>query len=249
MKDDQFIRDSRLRRRRHPVGGFTWGSILVTLGIIFLLQNLHLMSEHFNWWALFILVPALISLTSAFTAFQGSGWRINAAAGSGLGGGLVILTVALMFLFDLNWSVWWPLMLIVPGFAVFINGFNDRPSLSPIASGLVNLSYWSGAALMLLGAAFQFDRLGFLHLAETFGRYQWWGAIILIVGLGLVFNAYRISGKETTFGPGARVFLFFGLTLSAIAVLALLGLDLNLALPILLIVAGLAFLSTLLFRR
>ena len=124
-----------MRRGR---GGIWWGLVLVAIGAIFLLQNIGALSQHFNWWAVFILVPALSALSGAWFAFERSR-RFDAAVRSAIGGGLIILTVALMFMFSLDWGLWWPLMLIVPGFTIFINGFPDyRPG--PALGGLIGLS-------------------------------------------------------------------------------------------------------------
>ncbi len=233
-----------MRRRR---GGIGWGLVLIVIGAIFLLQNIGALSQHFNWWAVFILVPALSALSGAWFAFERSR-RFDAAVRSALGGGLIILTVALMFMFSLDWGLWWPLMLIVPGFTIFINGFpDDRPG--PAWGGWIGLSLWVGASVILLGATFLANNLSLIHLHVMFGSFQWWGIFILIPGMGALFNALVVfvkSGNRLTLA--AQGLFILGLVICAVAALALLGLNWNLLAPIMVIAVGIGFLVSYLIK-
>lgn len=248
--DQQPVENEHPRHFRRRSRGLWWGFLLVALGGIFLLQNLGILGEGVNWWAIFILAPALTSLTAAWYAFEHSGFKFNAAVRGGLGGGLILLTVGCMFLFGADWSTWWPLMVIVPGFTIFLNGLSRANWHSPALGSLVNMNLWIGIDVMLLGGVFLANNVGIFSIREAFGNTQWWGIFILIPGVGLIFNALMIflkSGKF--FGVATQVVLYLGLAVSAIGALALLGLQWNMVFPVLLIVAGFAFLSTLLFRR
>jgi hypothetical protein len=229
-------------------GGIWWGLVLVAIGAIFLLQNIGAISEHFNWWAVFILVPALSALSGAWFAFERSK-RFDAAVRSALGGGLIILTVALMFMFGVDWNRWWPLMLIVPGFTIFINGFPDyRPG--PAMGGLIGFSLWAGASIMLLGATFLANNLSLINLHSLFGSFQWWGIFILIPGIGALFNALMVfirSDNHVTLA--AQGFFILGLVICAVSALVLLGLDWNLLAPIMVIAVGIGFLTSYMVRR
>jgi hypothetical protein len=117
--DNQDWREERRARRRS--GGEAWigGFILIALGVIFLLQNFG--GFHFrNWWALFILIPAIGSLGTAWSLSQRAG-KLNRAARSALFSGLVLLLITAAFLFDLNWNLLLPLLLIVLGLGMLIN--------------------------------------------------------------------------------------------------------------------------------
>jgi hypothetical protein len=98
------------RRSKMPWLG---GVILIALGVIFLLQNISGFSLG-NWWALFILIPAVGSLATAWRAYQAQG-RWGAAARNPLVGGLLLLAVAVIFLFGLDWGRIWPVFLIIAG--------------------------------------------------------------------------------------------------------------------------------------
>ena len=93
--------------------GWLGGAVLILIGVIFLLQNISGFSLN-NWWALFILIPALASLGTAWRAYQAHG-RLTAAVRAPLFGGLILLLVAALFLFNLDWGRFWPFFLIIAG--------------------------------------------------------------------------------------------------------------------------------------
>jgi riboflavin transporter FmnP len=108
-------RDGDFVRRGGPWIG---GVVLILLGLIFLVQNLS-GAQLGNWWALFILIPAIGSLAAAWRAHQTHG-RLTAAARGPLIGGLVLTLVALIFLLNLNWGQVWPLFLILAGLGALL---------------------------------------------------------------------------------------------------------------------------------
>jgi len=230
------------------ISGIWWGAGLVFVGIIFLLQNIGALNQHFNWWAIFIFIPALSAFSGAGIAYERSG-RIDAAVRSAVGGGLIILTVALMFLINLNWGLWWPLMVIMPGFAIFINGFPDKQS-GDAFRGLIGFSVWCGAAMMLLGATFLANNLKLINLETLFGTFRWWGIFILIPGVGAIINGLVVflkGGNRLTWA--SQALLMLGLVITAVAALVLLGLDWNLLGPIIVIAIGVGFLTSYLAHR
>ena len=89
------------------------GAVLIVIGIVFLLQNISGIDLG-NWWALFILIPALGSLATAWRIYQIHG-RLTSAARGPLVGGFILLLVATIFLFNLDWGKVWPLFLIIAG--------------------------------------------------------------------------------------------------------------------------------------
>lgn len=225
------------RRRSALINGL----LLVLLGVIFLLRNMNLISREFNWWALFILLPALGSLWGAWELFQRQGGRVTSGVRGLLGGGLIILTVAGMFLLDLDWTRWWPLMLIMPGVAMALGGWPDA-EISPAAAGFQALNLWLGGTVVLLGLTFLADNLGAFSLRETFGRFPWWGYFIALPGVGAFINAAWVFARQGGLSQAVVGLAVIGLGICAAAAVALLGLSWNVLGPVLLIVAGAAVL-------
>jgi len=106
----------------HRNGSWIGAIILIGLGAIFLLQNLGMFYIG-NWWALFILLGTAGAWGSAWHIYQNNGQRITQAVTGALIGGLFPLAVALIFLFNLNWGVMWPIFLIIAGVAVLSRSF------------------------------------------------------------------------------------------------------------------------------
>jgi hypothetical protein len=107
------------RRAAREGGAWIGGVILIGLGVIFLLQNAGLLALE-NWWALFILIPALGSFGAAFTEYRVSG-RFNAKTRGSIVAGVVFTAVAAVFLFNLNFSLLLPVILIVAGIGILIS--------------------------------------------------------------------------------------------------------------------------------
>jgi hypothetical protein len=92
-------------------GSWLPGIILVLLGGIFLAQSYFGASLR-NWWALFILIPAVSTLTTAYALWRDG--HADWATGPFIAGlGFLVLTA--MFLLDLPIGQLWPLFLIVAG--------------------------------------------------------------------------------------------------------------------------------------
>ena len=122
--------EERMRRReerwaaRGGRGSGAWvgGAILVILGIVFLLQNMGAFVLN-NWWALFILIPAIGAFAAAWRNYQDAGGRLTGAARGSLIGGVVLTMVAAVFLFNLNWTVAGPVLIILAGIGLLLNAF------------------------------------------------------------------------------------------------------------------------------
>ena len=106
----------RADRERPP---WLLGLILLVVGAVLLLQNLRLLPGNWlaNWWALFILIPAVGSFSGAVTAYRQG--HARAAIGPFVGG-VVLTLVALTFLFSWSWSIMGPALLIAGGVALLL---------------------------------------------------------------------------------------------------------------------------------
>ena len=118
-------RRARRAARRRGNSGWIVGAVLILIGLAFLLQNLGLPILQ-NWWALFILIPAIGSLVTAWNIYQNNGHRFTAAVRWPLFSGLIITAVAVIFLFNISFGVYWPVLLIAAGLLILFNGLFSR---------------------------------------------------------------------------------------------------------------------------
>lgn len=114
--------EERAERWRHRSNrsGLVWGSVLILLGVIFFLQNSGI-ALTFNWWAIFIFIPAFWSFVRAWDGYREEN-RLNRRTAGALVGGTLLTVVALVFLFNLSFSWLWPLLLILGGAALIMTG-------------------------------------------------------------------------------------------------------------------------------
>jgi hypothetical protein len=101
------------------------GGVLILVGLVFVLKNVTGVELH-NWWALFILIPALGSLVTACQMYVKNGRRFTGASQGPLIGGVLLAAVAAIFLFDIAWEFAWPFLLILAGGAVLLGAFRRR---------------------------------------------------------------------------------------------------------------------------
>ncbi len=118
-------REERWAARGSRGGAWIFGAILIIIGIVFLLQNMNIFILN-NWWALFILIPAVAAFGSAWRSYQDAGGRLTGGARGSLIGGLVLVLVAAVFLFGLNWGVVGPLLIVLAGIGLLLNAFLPR---------------------------------------------------------------------------------------------------------------------------
>jgi hypothetical protein len=126
---EPFDRRAARRERREegladPSRGGAWvaGFILIILGAVFLMRNTGIFNFPLrNWWALFILIPAVGALDTALRVYRRAGNQLNRVARSSLLVGLVLVFVTVMFLFEISWAFFGPLLLILVGIALIVN--------------------------------------------------------------------------------------------------------------------------------
>jgi hypothetical protein len=117
----------RQRRAQHladpsRAGSWVVGLILIVLGALFLMRNTGTYDFPLkNWWALFILIPAIGAFDTALRTFRSAGNQLNAPTRSSVLVGTVLTFVTFMFLFDLSWTYFGPLLIILVGIAIIFN--------------------------------------------------------------------------------------------------------------------------------
>ena len=127
-------REARRQRRAERLadpsrpGSWVMGLILIVLGALFLLRNTGTFDIPLrNWWALFILLPAIGAFDSARRLYQSAGNRLIPPATGSLIVGLVLTFVAAIFLFGLSWSYFGPILIILIGIGIlFTYTFGSR---------------------------------------------------------------------------------------------------------------------------
>ena len=163
-------------------------------------------------------------------------------------GGLFPLLVAVMFLFNMEWDIYWPLFVILGGFGTFLSGFPFyRPEDVKVPDMLLRHRPWPlfiGLGALVLGAAFLGQNMGWLDIAAIIPFENWWGIPILIASLGGFGTALMLYLKRH---PNFMVMinLAAGAAAALPAIIAILNLDwryMNMVTPIILILAGLGLL-------
>lgn len=106
---------------RGQSGAFIGGFVLIAVGVIFLIQQLGVDLPN-NWWALFILIPAAGAFARGFSAYRANGNRLDSAAVTAFAGALLFVTLTVIFLTGADWSVVWPILVIIIGLGVLGRG-------------------------------------------------------------------------------------------------------------------------------
>ena len=104
------------------------GLILVLVGVAFLLGNFTDF-ELKNWWAYFILIPAIGSFANAWNSYRRDGYLSPPSRGS-LFAGTMMTLVAAIFIFNLSWNLLWPVAMILVGLGMVL-GNMGRQEKSP----------------------------------------------------------------------------------------------------------------------
>ena len=193
-------------------------SLVVLGGALFLLSVLQVSFD--NWWALFVLMPALALFLGGRVVPRGRNGRFSLLSRLLFASALVVLVVALMFMVNLNWSVWWPLMLVAPGSALLIVG--GRGSDNPATAAWIGYLRWVAGTTIGLGFVFLAHTLGFVDL-NSFGEFNWWGVFIAFPAMGALLQAVRLYGRLGQIS--LSVIALFGIALlsGTTAVIELLG--------------------------
>jgi hypothetical protein len=106
------------RLERHG-GAWVGGLVLIAVGVVLLLQNQGIATLR-NWWALFLFIPAVGAFATAWKSYQQAGGRLAGPAAASLVGGTVLTLVAVAFLFNLNWGIVGPVLLVLAGIGALV---------------------------------------------------------------------------------------------------------------------------------
>jgi drug/metabolite transporter (DMT)-like permease len=111
----------------HGPGALIAAVILIAIGVVFLFQHLGYTIPG-NWWSLFLLIPAIASLATAWRIYERNGRRYTPAMTGSLIAAAVLIALTAIFLFgiDVNWGLVWPVILIVLGLAALARAYWRR---------------------------------------------------------------------------------------------------------------------------
>ena len=101
---------------------------MIGLGVLFLLRNLGIgipFLDAQNWWAWLILIGAAAPFARAIELYRRDR-RISGAVAHHLFVAASIALVAMFFILDLSWRLWWPLLMILAGIAMLGRGTDCR---------------------------------------------------------------------------------------------------------------------------
>ena len=90
---------------------------MILLGLAFLMRTTGNFPLH-NWWALFILIPAVGAFDTALRMYRNEDNQLTGPALGSLLVGLVLTFVTASFLFNLTWSLFGPIILILAGIGI-----------------------------------------------------------------------------------------------------------------------------------
>lgn len=110
------VAEPKNAKKASSSNGWALGVAIIAIGAILLARNLGIdffFLEFDNWWAIFILLAAIGPLQHAYSTFTKEGFT-NAVANSLVTTGAIVF-VALLFLMDLSFMVWWPVFVIIGG--------------------------------------------------------------------------------------------------------------------------------------
>jgi hypothetical protein len=109
----------RERAERRRSGNWLISLVLIAIGALFLIQNAGI-SLGGNWWALFILIPAIGCGAAAWGMYERAGHRFIQPMSGPLTGFVILTFITAMFFFSLSWSLLWPVFIIIAGLAALI---------------------------------------------------------------------------------------------------------------------------------
>ena len=97
------------------------GVAVILMGIMFLLDKSGVAHVN-NWWAVFLISPAVGSFMRAIRRYKEEG-MITRRVTAPIIGGVASLILALFFLLDLNIGQLWPIFVILAGISILISFF------------------------------------------------------------------------------------------------------------------------------
>ena len=175
-----------------------------------------------NWWAIFIVVPGILLSVGMVISMQRTHEWHNFISRIGFGVGATTLTVGLLFLLGQSIAVWWPLLIIVPCLALMFS-FTTPVNVPFSINRIINFGFYCAFSGVLVGILFLLNSLYIVPLA-SFGSFQWWGILVLFVGVVALRNALQVYLSHRI-DAGVIILVGNGVYASTYGLLTILGYD------------------------
>lgn len=135
---DPFNGWRRTRRQRSGFSGLVMGVVIITLGVLLLLDNLNIfpMRDVWDYWPVILIVVGLLRATGA-ASISAAVWGIGIA----VAGGLILLRNLHLFYF--NFDLLWPLVIIAFGLSFLLRAL-ERQNILPGASSCAGAGPFAG---------------------------------------------------------------------------------------------------------
>jgi hypothetical protein len=115
MEENQTTNDNH----SNPSSNIWMGIIFIIGGAVVLLNQMDILSFELNWWALFILFPAVGSLSGAYNRYRSTNdlFDMGVMVPALVGLFMLLLSASLLLnnVIDMNLRTYWPIILIVLG--------------------------------------------------------------------------------------------------------------------------------------
>ena len=96
------------------------GVFLVAFGALWILHNAGAITVGHAFWAILVFLAAVVAAAFGVVRWStGEADEQRAAAGFALAAVLLALVAGVLW-FDLNWSTWWPIFVVVPGIGLLL---------------------------------------------------------------------------------------------------------------------------------
>ena len=107
------------KHTKGPSSNLWIGLAFIAGGVIVLLNQSGLLSFDFNWWAFFIVIPAIGSLNNAYNRYRATNNLFDMSVMMPALIGLFMIGLMFNLLigngWNFNWNFLWPIMLIIIG--------------------------------------------------------------------------------------------------------------------------------------
>lgn len=223
-------------RPDRKTNSLTGAIILIVIGLFLILQRLGI-SGFKNWWAIFILIPSISSTGNLVREIRSAG-GFHFSMASNVLGILFPAAVAFMFMFELDWGLYWPIFIMLAGVSMILTGFigEDAPVGNFVRRYRPWLISW-GSGVILFGVFYFINNIQKTNFQIFESRLL--GIPILIASLGGIFSilfAQKLGVASKTFILLNLITTFF---LALPGILAILNLQLQIVGALLIIALGL----------